>query len=440
MAKFQLTRRRLIGATAAGTLLSAFPAPFVRAQSKRPLVFWHNFTQQARSDHLRAVADKFEAENPDVSVSIEVVPFPAFAQRWPAARAANGLPDVTTLEAQNAIPMYMAGALNPMDGVLSELGGEGAFVPNLLKAGRFQDALISVPFYAHNRIMIYRKDRLAEAGLKVPQTWEETLKAAIATTKAPDHYGWILKLARDDNGGGFMLWIMARSAGGSFFDGEGNVTFDSQPVRDATEFMAEIARKASGPSAISAKINDNFNLMNSGKQSLTEDSTAMIAVAKAQAPEIAAQLEGTAMPRRESVGNLVGSISLAMPKGNGNSEDAARFVKFLYQQDNYVPFLHSMPLFMFPTVTDAAVQERFMAEPTVAEYPGAVKATLDGISNGSLPGMEHGSNPYASIVFSSHICEEMFHEILLRNTPVEQAVAQTAARMEGLISEVRSRL
>jgi hypothetical protein len=54
--------------------------------------------------------------------------------------------------------------------------------------------------------------------------------------------------------------------------------------------------------------------------------------------------------------------------------------------------------------------------------------------------MEHGSNPYASIVFSSHICEEMFHDILLRNTPVEQAVAQTAARMEGLISEVRSRL
>ncbi|MBZ9719235.1 extracellular solute-binding protein [Mesorhizobium sp. AD1-1] len=435
-----ITRRGLVGAAAAGTMLSAFPAPFVRAQTKRPLVFWHNFTQQARADHLRAVADKFESENRDIAVSIEVVPFPAYAQRWPAARAANGLPDVTTLEAQNAIPMFMAGALNPMDGVLKALGSDTVFTSNLLDAGRFQGSIISTPFYAHNRIMIYRKDRLQEAGLSVPQTWEQALKAAVATTKAPDHYGWILKLSREDNGGGFMLWIMTQSAGGSFFDADGNVTFNSQPVRDAAEFMAEIARTASGPSAVTSKINDNFNLMSSGKQSLTEDSCALISVASAKAPEIAAQLEGTSMPRREKVGNLIGSIALAMPKGNGNPDDAARFVQYLYQPDNYVPFLHSMPLFMFPTMTDASVNERFAADPLIQKYPGAIKATLDGLANGALPGMENGANPYASVVFSSHICEEMFHNILLQKMPIADAVSQTAARMETLISEVKSRL
>ena len=146
------------------------------------------------------------------------------------------------------------------------------------------------------------------------------------------------------------------------------------------------------------------------------------------------------MPRRESVGNLIGSIALAMPKGAGNQEDAARFVKFLYQPDNYVPFLHSMPLFMFPTTKDASVQQRFMSDPTVAKYPGAVKATLDGLEHGSLPGMENGANPFASILFSSHVCEEMFQNILLQNVSVDDAVSQTAGKIETLVAEVRSRL
>jgi hypothetical protein len=41
----------------------------------------------------------------------------------------------------------------------------------------------------------------AATELLAPVTWDDALKAATALTKAPEYYGWILKLAKDDYGG-----------------------------------------------------------------------------------------------------------------------------------------------------------------------------------------------------------------------------------------------
>jgi multiple sugar transport system substrate-binding protein len=434
-----INRRRVLGAAAAGAALSVFPAPFVRAQSQRRLVFWHNYTQKARVDFMRDCADRFERANPGVKIEIEVVPWGAFNQKWPAARAANALPDITTIEGQNAVPMAAAGALHPVDDVLRELGGPQSFRKNLVESScKYNGAYISIPHYVHNRILIYRKDRLAEAGLPVPVTWDDALKAATALTKAPEYYGWILKLAKDDYGGSYLLWIMTRSAGGHFFDPDGNVTFDSEPVREATRFVAEIGRKASGPGIANLRVNDTFNLLSSGKQSMCEDTCATIATAAQQAPDVARNLEGTAMPRKTQVGNLVGCICLALPKGQ-NPEDARRFLAFLYAEENYMPFITTIPLFMFPAY-ERADTKSFFDSPMVAAYPNAVKATLDGIENGTMPGMDFGLNPIAAPILSSGLIEEMLQRIILANAAVDQEVATTARRMATLAKSIKARL
>lgn len=434
-----ITRRRILAASAAGAALSAFPAPFVYAQSQRRLVFWHNYTQKARSDFMRDCADRFERANPGLKIEIEVVPWGAFNQKWPAARAANALPDVTTIEGQNAVPMAAAGALHPVDGVLQELGGVNAFRKNLVdSACKYNGEYISLPHYVHNRLFIYRKDRLAEAGLSVPVTWDDALKAAVAMTKAPDYYGWILKLAKDDYGGAYLLWILTRSAGGHFFDRDGEVTFDSEPVREATKFVVEIGRKASGPGIANLRVNDTFSLLSSGKQSICEDSCALIASAVQQAPDVGKNLDAAPMPRLKQVGNLVGAINLALPKGQ-NPEDGRRFLAFLYAAENYMPFINTIPLFMFPAY-DRVDTKSFFASPMVAAYPNAVKATLDGIESGTMPGMDFGLNPYAAPVLSSGLIEEMLQRIILTNAAVDQEVGATAKRMATLTKSIKARL
>ncbi|MFC3321332.1 ABC transporter substrate-binding protein [Mesorhizobium cantuariense] len=439
MLEFKLSRRGLLGAATSAAIASAFPAPFVRAQSERRIVFWHSYSQKERSDHMRLVANRFEQANPGVKVDIEVVPWPAFPQKWPAAAAAGTLPDVTILLAENAVPMSLAGALLPMDDVLASLGGADAFKGNIaIATGRFRDQQISIPHYVHNRLLVYRKDRLAEAGLKPPVTWDDALNAAVATTRAPDHFGWIPKLAKGDVGGGYLLWMMTRSANGSFFDKDGNVSFDSQPVRDATQFIIEIARKSGGPGVTDYKISDNFNLVNSGKTSLAEDSAAIVAGAAQKAPDVAAQLDATFMPKRERVGNLMGGISVALPKGS-NPEDGNAFAKFLFTEENYLPFLLTIPLFMFPALKSAE-GPAFFDNPTIQRFRNVVDVTLTGLQDSTLAGMEDGLNPYAGPVFNSYAVEDMFQRILLQDEPVEQAVAQTAKAIEKVVGDVKTRL
>lgn len=439
MPRFNLTRRQLLGGVASAAVLSTFPAPFVHAQSERRVVFWHSYSQKERSDYMRVVADKFELANPGVKVDIEVVPWPAFAQKWPAAAAAGALPDVTILLAENAVPMSLAGALNPMDSLLSSLGGAAAFKGDIATTtGRFRDVQISIPHYVHNRLMVYRKDRLDQAGVKPPVTWDDAMNVAIATSKAPDYFGWIPKLAKGDTGGGYLLWMMARSANGSFFDKDGSVTFDSQQVRDATQFVAEIARQAGGPGVTEYKIGDNFNLVNSGKTTLAEDSAAIVAGAAKNAPDVAVQLDATFMPKRERVGNLMGGISVALPKGQ-NPTDGEAFAKFLFAEENYVPFLLTIPLFMFPSLKSAEAPA-FFDNPTIQRYRNVVDVTLKGLEDSTLAGMESGLNPYAGPVFNSYVVEDMFQRILLRNEPVDQAVAATAKAMAAIVNDVKVRL
>ncbi|TCR65544.1 extracellular solute-binding protein [Bosea sp. BK604] len=438
MFETHITRRGLVGGAATLAAASTLPAPFVRAQAQRRLVFWHSYSQKERSDAMRQIADRFEKANPGVKVDIEIVPWPAFPQKWPAAMAAGTLPDVTILLAENAVPMALAGALNPMDDVVKALGGAEAFKGDIARTtGLFRGQHVSVPHYVHNRLLVYRKDRLAEAGMQPPVTWDDALKVAIATTKAPDHFGWIPKLAKGDTGGGFLLWMMARSANGSFFDKDGKVSFDSAPVKDATAFIVELARKAGGPGVTDYKINDNFSLVNSGKTSLAEDSAAIVAGAAKDAPAVAEQLDATFMPRRKRVGNLLGGISVALPKGK-NPADGKEFARFLFAEENYTPFLLTIPLFMFPSLKRAEGPS-FFDNPTIKRFRNVVDVTLKGLEDTSLAGMEHGLNPYAGPVMNSYAVEDMFQRILLRNEPIDQAVGTTAKQIEKVVGDVRTR-
>jgi len=186
------------------------------------------------------------------------------------------------------------------------------------------------------------------------------------------------------------------------------------------------------------KISDNFSLLNSGKTSMVENSAAQVAFAAQTAPDIAANLAGTFMPKKTQIGNLMGSISIALPKGQ-NPEDGKAFAAFLLNEENYLPFLHSVPLFMFPTL-ERTSGEAFLSNPVVQQYQEFADLTLEGLKTASLAGMEHGLNAYGAPVFNAQIIEEMFQRIIVDATAIDDALGMAAKRMEQIITDVRRRL
>ena len=289
-------------------------------------------------------------------------------------------------------------------------------------------------------MLLYRKDRLQKAGLKVPVSWDDLQKTAVALTSAPNYYGFIPQLSKSDIGGSVVLYPMVISAGGSFFDSKGNVTFNSDPVKQATEVLVDVIRKAGGPGVFSYNINDNFNLVNSGKTSMTQDASAIVATAAAKAPEIADQLDAAVFPYKNKPAALLQGGSLMMLKGqNNNSHDAAGFSQFLMQPDNLIGFMHTIPLFMLPG-TKAAAGEAFFDNPIIAKHRSVAQVSIDVLQYACMFGCDDGLNPYGNQVENAHIVEEMLARIVLNNTSVDDAISIAHDQMASLTKMLRRRL
>lgn len=446
-----LTRRTLfrgalgIAATAGASSLLAgcgsdTPTAGGSGGASGELLFWHNYTQDSRVTFMQEAAKAFEKAHPGTTVKIEVVPNPQFTTKWPAAQAANSLPDVTTILPENAVAMQLAGALNPMDDVLADLGGSEAFSPGLIdKLGTYKDTVILLPHYVHNRLLINRKDMLTEADISLPEkpTWDEAYQAAVALQSPPDHNGWILNLAKADVGGSYTLWTLTRSTGGKFFDADGTAMLDTPEVRRATDYLLRIARDAGNPAQINYTIADNFNLVTSGKTALSLGAGAEIGNAVQEAPEVADQLTSTFLPRDKESANLLGAFSFALPKGR-NPSLAKEFVKFMYSEDMYVPFLHTIPLFMFPALA-AADSPTFYEQETIKKFETTAKQTLVGVKEGDAPGFEDGPNPYAGATFGSHIVDEAIQSMLVADVDPGTALKAANGELQTLLDGIRSR-
>lgn len=426
---------------------SAVPAASASAVSKLPkdqsknLVFWHTYTQQARVDFMQSVANEFEAAHPGVSVSIEVVPLPQYSTKWPAAQAAGSLPDVTTLLPETAVSMWLANALYPADAVLSKLGGSSAFAYGLAeKMGHYKGHQISLPHYVHNRLLIHRQDLLQEAGITLSETpsWDEALHAAQATTKAPGRYGWQLKLSESDTGGGYLLYMMTHSAGGKLFDEKGKSMLTSAEVKKAANYIVQLGKTASGPGAANYNINDDFKLITAGGTVMAEDSSAVIGTAVTTAPDVAKNLATSFMPKDKQPGHMLGALSVALPKGK-NPNLAQEFAEFLYAKENYVPFLHSIPLFMYPTLTKAT-GDTFFENPIINQYKAVADQTLTGIKVGFEPGFDDGPNPYAGPLFASHEIEKALQSVLVGGVSVNAALATAHTNVQSLFDDITSRI
>ena len=131
------------------------------------ITFWHSFTQPARIAAMEETAAKFQEETGH-TVHLEVVPWPNVEEKWTTAAAAGTLPDASICLPSVCLDMNEAGVSRSMDGVAERLGGTDAFASQgLLDSFNTVDGqLISLPFYGHARLLIYRKDIFAEAGLE----------------------------------------------------------------------------------------------------------------------------------------------------------------------------------------------------------------------------------------------------------------------------------
>ncbi len=124
-------------------------------------------------DKLVADLDtEFQAAHAGVTVKYAKQQWNGIQEKLTTALAANNPPDVIELGNTQTAKFASSGALADLSGRVSDLGGQN-WLKALTASGAWEGKQFGVPFYAANRVVIYRTDLFKKAGISAPTSLDQ---------------------------------------------------------------------------------------------------------------------------------------------------------------------------------------------------------------------------------------------------------------------------
>lgn len=400
------------------------PSQSSSSELKGEITFWHSFTQGARMDAVQAAADKFMQEHPDVKINIETYSWGDFNTKWNAGLTTGDLPDMST--AQNTgevVEMLNANVLEPVDDMIERIGRD-RFSTNALADMSVDGATYGVPYYSHAQVMWYREDMLKAANLEVPTTWDEFYDAATALTK-DGTFGAAFSCSPNDLLCTRYLNYYVQSAGGSLLNDDLTANLTSPEAIDGINFWLKVYKDCSPAETINYTVNDHATLFYQGKTAFDFNSGFMIGGVQSNTPDAVPYVKCAPLPRLKEGDEVYSAeathIPLVVWNKSKHPEICKAFIEFLYQDENYIDFIHSVPVGMLPSLRDIAAKEAYLNDDTIKAFADSVEIIQTAVDTGHAIGFERGPTAQASYLTSQGVIENMFQDIITNGTDVKTA-------------------
>jgi multiple sugar transport system substrate-binding protein len=399
------------------------------------VVFWHSFTQGPRAEYMERMAERFEAEHPDVDIRIETFSWGEFQTKWTTGLAAGQVPDLSTAQPNQVVQMINVGALAPVDDVIDAIGRD-RFTEAALGEGAVDGVSYSLPIYSHAQVMWYRSDLLDAAGIEVPETWDELKEAAAALTAAPDQYGLAVPMGTNDLMATRFLNFYLQSAGESLLNDDGRANLTSDAAIDGIEYWVDMYGKTSPEGSVNYNVLDQATLFYQGKTAFDFNSGFQISGVVGTSPELESVIKAAPLPRLDADDEVYGgetsNIATVVWEKSDVQEEAKAFLEYLYQDEDYIDFLHSVPGGMLPSLQDIAENEAYLDDETLQRHADSVAVISEAVPAGTAIGMEDGPLVQSGILTSQAVIEKMMQDIVLNGTDVETAAKAAEDQLNQL--------
>jgi ABC-type glycerol-3-phosphate transport system substrate-binding protein len=204
----------------------------VAADAEQTLTVWAMGTE---GEKLGEVAAAYRKQNPHITVKVTPVGWDVAHQKLVSAAAAGKLPDVTQMGSTFMGEFAELGVLEPFDG--AEFARED-FFPAAFDGNVVGGKLYGVPWYVDTRVLYYRTDLAAKAGItEPPATWAE-MKALATAYREKAGTTWGISL-QPYNLDAWQNWLpFLYSAGGELVK-------DGRPALDSPAAVKALAEYAS---------------------------------------------------------------------------------------------------------------------------------------------------------------------------------------------------
>jgi len=334
------------------------------AQTIRVVAAQYTDQMQPYYDDL---VERFEADNPDINVEVEVVSWNDIDQKLKTMVQTGDLPDIGNLNYFSSFAadglLYRADELLPAE-TLDDM------VETFIENSKYEGVAYAVPDLASARLFFYNADIFEQAGLTKDDivTWEGVRAAAerIAET-VPDVTPLALPLGPEEAQAEFLIWA-ASNDGGYYQDGEWTITSEAN-VETAEYLQGLVEAGLTNPSPATFNRTDGaFALFAQGQAAMLNGAIFLPSVLEEQGSTI--NYDVAPFPTNRADGE---SITLGVQdyffgfknEGETNKEAIQKFLSFLFEPDNYAGFLEAAGGFL-PATKSAG--ETLSSDETLAPY------------------------------------------------------------------------
>jgi len=341
---------------------------------KIKLTLVESLTSPERTKVLRGIADEFTKANPNITIEIIAPPLDGADQKIQQMLMNKDEIDVFEVR-DNTVAQFTANDfIEPLDEYIKNWEHLGTLVENThITAKLVGDKYFLIPYGFYQRIMFYRADWLAAAGIPVPTTLDDLYAASVAMTDpSQGRYGWTLRGVR---GGWGMVGDLARARLGDKvvdlrdpgYTVSGETVLGTPEATYALDYMKAIYTDSAPKDSISWAYPDQC-------QAFTSGVTAFLF----QDPEVVAICEESMEPGTWATAAMpVDNVSGQFPIGVGyagwgiaahskNKQAAADFIMFLSNPENNVNFCRTYSV--IPIHNNASQFDEFFESGPFAPY------------------------------------------------------------------------
>ena len=418
--------------------------------AKKVVHVWQTETNPKSKKAIANIVSRFEALHPDIKVEVEALAWGDLGGKIMAALAAGSPPELSHGQPITVAALQEKGLLLPLDDVVKAIGEDNIW-DQIKTVGKFGDHYYGLVHAAGTSLLVYRKDLAQKKGLKGPKTWDDLLNLAKELTMDTDGdgktdiYGMTIP--------GINLFIniligeLTKANGGILFDEKNRPHFTDKTMIQTLNFLKELT-KYMPPGWEGHGYLETFANMAGGKAAMMYQGYGRGAsLIEKYAPENMRSTEYFDVwikphgPSGTKPAAQVDEEPWMLFKGSKYPNEAKEFLKFFYQDENYLEYIQSVPIHFFPITKSLRQSKAYSATPMIKRWKGWLEVQEYYLNNDLVKPtlvvewIDMTTKPYLMAILGSGIIKDMVMEVTKEGVAPEKAAAKAQKRAEELIKD-----
>jgi multiple sugar transport system substrate-binding protein len=339
------------GSQAAGSEPAGSGAASPAANLSGDLTVWAMGNEGTK---LSTLADAFMKANPGVKVSVTPVDWGQAVAKLTTAIAGNTTPDVSQMGTDMMGQFGATGAFDPVPADIDP----SAFFQSAWNTNQVGGAASGVPWYVETRLLYYRTDIAAKAGItSPPATWDDLMAMAKAM-KEKGGAKWGISLGTKNWQEYFpFLW----QNGGDVVDASGNPALNSPQAVEALTFYDSFFKAGLTPKSVPEGFDITPAFVKGDNPMFFSGPWHLGLIKDAGGADFSSKWAIAPMPKKVTATSFVGGSNMVVFKATKNPDAAWAFVKFVSDPKTQALW--------YKTVTDLPAVQSAWQEPDVAADP-----------------------------------------------------------------------